>query len=442
MTTTLEAARKSLEGRIPEGYDLANLVLVDVSGQASLEEVSDADWAEARKSMNKAEMPVIDDRGRPTRITIDAWMAHSDVANRNGQYFMADDLKSQHEVLGAAPDFLVMDWNHSAVMGEERGPKVIGSWYHVSYEHDAAANGGKGAMGLRAQGMMWAWLFPEQANILLGEQARNGYAAFSMAAIAKRKSFMEDQNTGRSVTVLHEPVFFTLSALDVQPADPDARGIVSLAHDTVVAPAIAQISEDTSMTPEEIATLKASLETAKAEAATLKAQLIEKEAAAIAAAAAAEVAATKISELETSLVEAASAREAFVAERAAELADLTATHEALVASHTEVLAELEILKAEKNAAEVAKVLASRLEALPESFRKAHAAREDEQRVRVETKWMTMSDEQWEEYLATELLFGFERASFQDRSISEGGRLPTGGTTDAGELKARATRITK
>lgn len=432
MAVDLDAIRASLAGRLPAAYDLANLELVPVTGQASLVEATDADMAALQQQV--AAMPVIDTRGRPTLLRIDAWMVHADLANKNGQFFRAADLEAQAASLAREPDFLVMDWNHSAVIPNKDGPRAIGAWYQVSWEHDAAANGGKGAMGLRAQGMMWAWLFPEQANILLGEQARNGYATFSMAALAKEKSFMEDPETGRSVTVLHEPVFFTLSALDVAPADPDARGHVSLAHvEAVTAPVAAQIPEEPRMTPEE----KAALEAAHA---LLTTQVTELQAAQTAADTASSA---RIAELETSLAEMTSSREALLAEKTDELATLGAALAALTEAHAAVVAELEAFKADRAAAELATVLATRLEALPASFRKAHTARSDADRARMEGKWQAMSQAQWEQYLTDELLFGFEKSSllsFIERSSLEGGRLPTGGNSE--DMVSRAKRLTK
>lgn len=432
MAADLDAIREHLAGRVPEGYDLANLVLVPVAGQAHLEAVSDTELAEFQRKSLTAAMPKIDDRGRPTLLKIDAWMAHGEVANKNGQFFLNSDLEAVADTLAKAPDFLVMDWNHSAVIPHETYPKAIGAWYDVAFEMDPAANGGQGAMGLRAKGILWAWLFPEQANILLGEQARNGYAAFSMAAVPKHRSFRKEEATDRMVTVLHEPVFFTLSALDVLPADPDARGAVTLAHaEAVAAPVAARIPEEPRMTPEEIATLEAAKLAAETKVAELETQLAalqsEKD--------------EKIAALETSLSEMTSAREALVAEKTQEILDLVAAYEALKTENAAVVAELEVFKTEKAQVLEAQLLAARLESLPESFRKAHEARTDEQRARMEAKWKGMSDTEWAEYKQDELLFGFEKASlsYTERSNLEGGLLPTGGTD---ELKSRLARITK
>ena len=425
MAVDLERIRAALADRVPEGYDVANLVLVPVHATAEVEEI------EARPRHDKAEMPLMDEAGRPTRLKIDAWMAHADVPNLNRQMFMAEDLEKFASGFQTMPDYLVMDWNHSAVMPWRDGPKAIGAWHDVRWERDPAASNGRGAMGLRATGIQWAWLFPEQANILMGEQARNGYAAFSMAAIAKRKSYQTDPATGQEVTILHEPVFFTLSALDVLPADPDARGHVSMAN---AAPA-AKPSEEASMPQSDVDKV-----IELTEALTLSEQTVK-----------------TLEEEIAGLKGTISTLEATVAERDTALAEMTTNRDALVAEAetttqaladaleklTAMTAQLDEIRVAKEAEESARTLAARLESLPESFRTAHASRSEEQRTKIEEKWKALSDAEWEEYKAEELLFGFEKASlrYTERSNAEGGRLPQGGTAEV-DLKSRAKRITK
>lgn len=200
--------------------DLDNMRQLSV--RATLVPGSEAELRPILASLESAAPALINEQGRPTIMRVDAWMCHADMVNLNGDAFIGEELQAIVEAgLFQAPDFGVMDWNHSAVLQWNEDPTLIGVWYGSSYEMDESV----GKMGVRVQGMMFAWLFPEQANEMLADQERFGYVNFSMACMAKSVEF--GTIDGRRAAILHNPTFFTNSALNKPPADPAAKGRVS-----------------------------------------------------------------------------------------------------------------------------------------------------------------------------------------------------------------------
>src|SRR5690348_8759993 len=185
-----------------------------------------------------------------------------------------------------------MDFNHSAVRSFSDEPKMVGVWHQASFAFDPNADngkGGKGLYGLLAKGTMFAWAFPEHATALLGEQARSGKVEVSMACIPTASETGRDDNG--SYEILHKPVFFTVSLLDVPPADKDAAAQVTEDPDAndddmmqrLCQPATAMVAvaalktKEARMDKELITRLEAEKATAVAELATIKALTTKKD---------------------------------------------------------------------------------------------------------------------------------------------------------------------
>jgi hypothetical protein len=338
---------------------------------------------------------------------------------------------------------------------------------------------------------VFAWLFPEQADSMIAEQVRSGTAKFSMACIPASVEFR--QVDGRNAAVLHNPVFFTVSALDKPPADPSAVGKITedptvkmqelltqltqtaARLDTLMATAAQAGTRTTTtgstagaattatvwvdpsrttitwptqqeamrMNEELIAKLQADKAAAEAKVAELlTSQTALEEKLQAAGGDVAELAGeindlkAKVSELETTLTEAQSAREAL----AAELTAAQATIAALEADKTALAEKLAAFEAKEVEAAKVSRLATRKAELPAAYLKAHNARKDEDRTKVEERWAGMSDEQWAEH-RDELVVGFatagQKVDYVSRSIAEG-TLPAGTSGEESPV-ARAVR---
>lgn len=166
-------------------------------------------------------MPMVTD-GEPTKLHVTAWLAHEGV-NANRLMFRAEDLPASAAKIGGM-NLLPMDWNHSAVVPQGDSPKAIGVWYAAEAKWNPEAKNGEGALGIEAQGIVWAWAFKDYANEMLELQQSRGYVEFSMACIPSSVQTGEDAQGRYEVAI--EPIFFTLSALNVPPADKDAKGAV------------------------------------------------------------------------------------------------------------------------------------------------------------------------------------------------------------------------
>lgn len=167
--------------------------------------------------------------GEPTKLKVSTWMAHAG-RNNNGLVFREEDLATAAAKI-AAPNLLPMDWNHSAVVESWGEPKAIGVWYAAEAKWNPDAKNGAGAMGIWAEGVVWAWAFPEKAAQMIAMQEQKGYVEFSMACIPTQTVVGKDADGPYEIAI--EPVFFTHSALDMPPADPDAKGQVALDKETM-----------------------------------------------------------------------------------------------------------------------------------------------------------------------------------------------------------------
>jgi hypothetical protein len=221
--------RAALAARLPTDVAVDDLRISAVEYQvipdSALDEAERLSVATVVEEVRQAGPAMLNSEGKPTIMKIVAWMAHAGVVNGNGDAFVAEELKTQADTLFRAPNFGVMDWNHAAVAPWRDAPPLIGVWYKADWAFDQAADGGRGAWGLLVSGIMFAWLFPEQADSLLAEQARSGKIKGSMACLASSIEFGEIN--GQRAAILHNPRFFTHSLLDVPPADPDALGHAS-----------------------------------------------------------------------------------------------------------------------------------------------------------------------------------------------------------------------
>lgn len=473
---------------LPEGYDPTALRELSVLGQVQIADPDKDSIAIAAAVTNTAGPALIGTDGRPTILRVAAWMLHTDVVNANGDFFVREEIEAMAPTLFRAPNFGVMDWNHAAVLGFNDDPPLMGVWYRAEFAFDQAANDGQGAWGLLVTGMMFAWLFPEQANEMIADQERNGSVRFSMACIPGSTEFRTIEE--RHAAVLHNPVFFTNSALNRPNADADANGLVSedptimpsvleqrlllpnhhqlataglissnitwvadtatLAEPNtqwiVLRPVTAATQEELTMPgidEKEVTTLKAEKDAAEARAGELAAKLSLAESRVNEltgerdrAQADLDVALADIEALKTTVAELTTARDALVAER-----DRAVTSAEAAAADIETMnAELNILRQEQAARAQKEVLAARLASLPEDFLAVHNARDEATRARLEEKWVAFeTDEQWEEYKKHELL-GYTpaqtRIAYRTRSDREGALAANGSVTDiAAKLKA-------
>jgi hypothetical protein len=410
-----------------------------------------------RVAMETARPDLMQD-GHPTLQHMVAWLCHEGV-NQNRLAFLDDDLAAAAaKVTPQTP--LVMDFNHSAVSFMSWDPQCIGVWYKAERAWDPDAKDGAGAWGILAQGVMFAWLFPDLADLVLAEQARNGRVEYSMACISGRIEYGTD--TIGTYEIAREPVFFTLSLLDVPPADADARGF---AHESGPADeAEIEAMRIKAQSPASLANLAQVAAARGTDGAAVEDSLMNEELKALLAGledrlqqqftqavdSLFESHRAEVAELQTQLDEVTTARTALVAE-AESLTARVAELELEASNLTEVLEQIETARAEQEAAaeaeRIATRLAQRIAALPEAVQKAHTARSDERKARLEAKWASMSDEDWTEYLQDELLAGAEartasrHVTFAERSAREGA-LPLTGGDGNDDWSARIARLRK
>lgn len=436
-------AGKNIQKRVEEfatnlGFDpeLARVLPVQVTVEALDAEVSDELIATlASQGIKEAAEPVTES-GKPRMLKVTAWIAHAGPANRNGDAFLAEDLKEVAEDGLFLPPYVGMiDFNHDFI--------PYGIWFDARYEYDPVAK----EYGLIAEGTVFAWRFNEIADKVLAEQARNGSVAVSMACIA---GSIETRNgeSGLTEHVLRKPVFLTASMLDVAPADPNARGVGDEDEGSSSTERLVQLNQafmDLNSTDAEavLATLRQAVVDSQAHQKTqqeedmdveqIVAQLTEafggkadeivselREAVADAAKvpglearvaeleAAAEEANAQVASLQTDLDVAQTALEA----KTTELAELTEAHETTT---TELNALVEANKAKER--EV--IREARLAKLPESYRKALEAREDESKNRIVARLVEMSEEEFGEELELLVANSPNKQSLTDKSRAEG-----------------------
>lgn len=384
--------------------------------------------------------------GKPRVMVVDAWMAHAGVFNSNGHGFTEADLEEVGATLFRPPYLGVMDWNHSSVLMRDGDPAMIGVWYESRYEYDPMARAGEGAYGLRVRGMVFSWLFPEQASRMVEEQAKNGRLRFSMMCLYQAA---ESQTWhGREGKVLRKPIFFGNAVMTKPQADPDAFGRATWdepkeSQAALIAGALATQHEPAAG-PTEDARMEEKLKELEAMNADLRARVDalvaahdQQVSAEALAALQSEVAAAqkRAVELEASVEALRTANEALTAE----LAAVQEAHTALLTERAEAQAKLDAIEAQ--AASVAKqeLVEKRLAELGEDFLKAHAKRDEAKRLKVEERFASLTDEQWEE--EKELLgLAATRVSYAQRTALEGRRLPYTAGTETDSIKDKIAAL--
>ena len=501
MTPELAAKLATL---LPAGYSPDQFRILEVEGEISEAKPADKEAAALIAAVT-AGPAMINENGKPTIMKVVAWMCHADMVNLNGHSFVASELASVAPTLFRAPDFGVMDWNHAAILNWNDDPQIIGVWYDAEYAWDAKANKGAGAFGIRVTGMMFSWLFPEQANEMIADQERDGVVRFSMACIPKSEEF--STINGERAVVLHDPVFFTNSALNVQNADVDANGKVSEAADVSTMDLLKELSAEPApfAVPASDSVIQATdgqgnkfnfvligsssasvgvagnwvpvvgstTGTLNVPAVTISGiinndgdltqvkadmedDLMEEKIAELEAQLAAfkEVEITLRAQLDALTTESAAAVAAAEASKTA-LDELKTTTDALQVALTEAQDALEAKTAElvaseeklaeyvakETAAAAADKLAARIAELPEMYMKAHRNREQEAQDRIEAGWMALSDEDWE-LKKVELFGGFSaKVGFVARSLDHG-KLPLVSAGDESDIKAQVKSLIK
>lgn len=377
------------------------------------------DSPEAVASLNKAykeaELSPIGENGKPRTLKLSAWIAHAPEPNLNRDAFKEADLqKAVDDGLFQAPYCGMVDYNHDFT--------AYGAWYSAKYQFDPVA----GQYGILAEGFIYAWRYTELADLMLAMQQRQGHIDVSMACLPSGIEILTDDEG--SYFVLRNPVFFTTSVLDVEPADTDARGVgsedpqqspsereqlLSVAAKSAVEHDLTIDTEDNMKIEELIEALRNVIsEENKAQFAPLfeaftKLPTVEAEVVRLTDALAVETA--KKSEIQTAL-EAYDTKQdkeweelvSKVADLEAKLAEKQVAVETATAALETANVELEALKAFKSeieakeveAARVAK-RAARLSELTESATKIIKTRDEATQETLYSRWEAMEQAEWE-----------------------------------------------
>lgn len=416
--------------------------LVDVQGQV-VQDTLTAEETQVLEASFKASRPALLTDGKPTVMRTVAWLAHASAdsakpyINENRLAFVqAEFSEAAGKISATSP--LVMDWNHSATRGfMSDDPKVIGVWTRAEVAFDQAA----GSWGILASGVVFSWLFPDIADAMLAEQSRLGHVRFSMACLSRSIEIAKDDNG--PFEIAHNPTFFTLSALDVPPADPNCIGLGEEGSsdpnlenklrdelkaadieatksvrdrlmDLLAASATPQVSDSPQerTMDKELETLTASLATATETVSTLTARVAELEAAAVEAE---ETHSMRVAELEA-------ARDGAMAELANANTEIERVAGELQTASTRI-AEIEAAEAENAKKALVEV---RMASLPEAFVTALEAKDETVREKIVGRIAAMTDEDFEFYKNEELGVAGMKVSYVDRSNAEG-QLPNGST---------------
>lgn len=392
--------------------------------------------------------PLFGTNGKPRMLRVSLWMAHADVANRNGDGFHAADLRAAVAKGLAEPGTpLMLDFDH--------GFDPIGVWYKAQYTHNPKANyhGVLGHDGVLLEGVIFAWRYAEIADRMLADQSRQGFVEGSMACMGSGYEKGTDK-FGDSVYWINDPVFFTCSVLDVPPADPSAKGLVSENPDETpeererALKAASQIPEGVADPMEQwVMDLSAAADLATAEEEAMKelenliaafkavmgevtSEQTEQIRALLQAVASNPALEAQVAELTASL-EAAEARAVAAEAQVAEL-ETAATErelqsgliqEQLTAAQAELVVFREAqAEAERVAAEAAAVALreARLAQLPATVQAKLEEMDEEKREKVIAKWLAEDEETWNEVTLAALTVGQESApDYVGRSKEEG-----------------------
>lgn len=406
-----------------------------VESDATEEVFSKASQVLEQAGHKEAALSPIGDNGKPRMLLMSAWICHAGKPNKNRDAFTADDLSAAVEAgLFKAPYFGMIDFNHDF--------QAYGAWYDAEYAYDEQA----GAFGVVAKGALFAWRYEEMADRILAMQQRLGVVNFSMACIARNYETASDEKG--SYTVLRNPVFFTTSALDVDPADPHGRGLVTenleakaeieskiLAHldeqvlalannqeeemDEKMIEAIKEVLGDNFeqykesfaaafAAVERIPALEAEVTALKAEKETVTASVTELTA--------------KVETLETEKSE----LQVVVDSTKAEL-------ETVKAEKAELQALKDEIDANKAAEELVAKRTARLESLNEAAKAAVEAKPEDEKNRLLDMWVAMADEDWAQHIEVMNIAKPTRETLKEKSEKEG-HIGGGSGSNAGKFK--------
>jgi hypothetical protein len=379
-----------------------------------------------------ARVPIITD-GQPTKLLVDAWLVHEG-KNNNRQVFHAEDFPEAAAMI-TPPNLLPMDWNHGAVHQHDGEARAIGAWYAAAAEFDPEAYDGRGAEGIRTKGIVWAWAFPEHAAAMLEMQQVRGYVEFSMACIPTSVETGRDHNG--SYVRIKKPIFFTNSALNVPPADPDAKGHIENAHSLLPSVAV----DGTGHSPQDVPLAAAREEESMIENDPVQETSVEAvvETPVVVAEEQEQLPAVTeqppvvaelpvLAELQGALQtmtaraeDAELQRDALQAELETAVTQIRTLTEQLESAQAQVAA----FEAARDAAVVETRWESRFAELPESYRTAFARRSEDEQKRFKDRWAVASDEAWTEFKG-DLFVGFADMKVSYLKLSEQeGDLPSG-----------------
>lgn len=391
-----------------------------------------------RLAGREAALSPIDGDARPRMLKITAFIAHAGPPNRNGDAFLLEDLEEVvRGGLFSPPHLGMIDFNHDF--------SAYGAWYATSLVYDTAAQ----QYGILAEGAIWAWRYEELANTLLAMQQRQGHIAVSMACLPQDIERAQDAN-GRDYWILRKPVFVTTSVLDVDPADPNGRGIGTESNaqtpqerEQILLNASAHPTTASAETQEEDMDPEKLLAELRAAMAEENAALVEQLTELAAAAARLPTVEAELSDLtlrHEMLTEAhrllTEARDTEVNAHAATQVALTAAQETLATMTTE-LEGFRAAEAER-AAEAAKqarleLKEARLAQLPEAYRRALEAKPETDREAV-TEYLTdLDEEKWEAHLASLTLLGGEN-KYEAATRKEGALTTAKGSEGKGRFE--------
>lgn len=405
--------------------------LFEYAVTASVREATDLDFEELNESTTKKEFelaaaePVLD--GKPRMLMLTAWIVHEG-KNLNSQVFIKEELKARViQGLFAPPHAGMIDFDH------DYEPK--GFWYKTSFAYDTKAE----KWGIIATGAIWAWRFPEFADTILAEMQRSGTIPVSMSARAESIEFVEDDDSGTAM-ILHNPIFFTTSVLDVPPADPDARAVATEDATAIVdvpakeaLQANAQTGGDEGDPP---------LDPPKQEEDVMDKDLKELSQDLQTATEAKVLAETQVTELTQKLDEAIAKFEeatgqietlnAKVAELEVALQSASETKTQLEEDLEEVRAQLKKFEEEKAEAEKTERLKARVSELPEVVQKNLEEHEDCEALKA--SWSDATDEEWETIKQTFDLSVVTGPDYVARSDEQGKILTATGGDDKSGLR--------
>jgi len=391
---------------------------------AQVREARDEDLEELLKSSAAADYktavadPIVD--GKPRMVLMTAWIVHEG-RNLNGQVFVKEELDARvREGLFAPPHAGMVDFDHDF--------EARGFWYKTSFAYDTVAE----KWGIIANGAIWAWRFPELADMLLAEMQRNDKIFVSMTAKAESIELISDypDSGGEPSIVLHNPVFFTTSILDVPPGDPHARAVATEEPSELPAPAEASKNED--VVPDLVAASKQEEDIMEKELSVQLAEALEAKATAEATLAGVNEklveAQGTISKFEGELAE----LKTKVAEFEVALQSASETKEGLEADLTEAKEKLNVFETEKLETEATARLTARIAELPEVVQ-SNLDEHPEKEMLLDS-WKAASDDEWETIKQSFNLAVVDHSDDPDyvRRSKEQGNLLCGTVDDGGE----------